>query len=161
MKKLLAAFVALVIVAAIFGCADDIILPEDEPIEGRYYGTYKVIENYGGAEPDTIQNFITWIFTETNYIMQVDTDSIKAEQECFCYTQGQYSLTDGIRLKQLSWNATGSPPEECTSCDENHVPTGVFQRQVSGKVLILRSIDNANNIFHELRLTRIAEEEEE
>lgn len=161
MKKLLAAFAALVIVAAIFGCADDIILPEDEPIVGKYYGTYTIKVDYNSADEQTLQNYISWTFTETNYIMQVDTDSIKTGQKCFCYTRGQYSLTDGIRLKQLSWNATGSPPEECTSCDENHVPTGVFQRQVSGEVLILRSIDNANNIFHELRLTRIAEEEEE
>lgn len=159
MKKLLAAFAALVVLAIVFGCADDIILPEEEPIVGQYYGTYTIIENYGTPSENVYQNYVFWEFTETEYIMKVDTDSIQTDGACFCYNSGQYSLTDGIRLRTRSWNATGSPPQECTSCNDDFIPNGTFQRQLQGGVLILRSHDNAQNIFHELRLSRVAEEE--
>jgi hypothetical protein len=159
MKKLIIAFAALIVLVVVFGCADDIILPKDQPLNGDYYGTYTIIQDFGGADEQTFQNHVSWTFTETRYIMKVDTDSIETNQECFCNANGQYSLTDGVRLKELKSQPAGGVAE-CNACNFDYTPTGIFQRQLQEGTLILRSLDNANNIFHELRLTRVEEEEE-
>jgi hypothetical protein len=158
MKKLIIAFAALIVLVVVFGCADDIILPKDPPLNGVYKGTYTVTQDYGAAAESTLTNFVIWRFTDTKYFMKLDT--ARHTGVCFCRVEGRYSLTDGVRLKESSWQVDGRA-EGCTACNESSNPDGTFQRQIQDNVLILRTLDNATNTFLELELTPTDEPWEE
>ncbi len=158
MKKLLVPLAVLVVLAMMFGCADDIYLEADAPLDGVYRGTYTVITDYGSVSADTAMNYVVWRFTETNYFMKIDT--AQHTGMCFCRVDGRYSLTDGVRLVEMNSRVDDRPPD-CQACNEAYNPQGTFQRQARGNELILRTIDNATSTFVELKLTRTDEEWED
>jgi len=127
-------FVTL-IVMLVFGSCD---CDPDPPfgfypptVEGNYIGWYQyIIINTN----DTLIQTINWQFTDTEYEMKVDTESVDYSDFCLCETKGQYLLEDRVRLKEISYNSLIS---ECVNCDTTRNPTGQFLLDRSTDTLVM------------------------
>ncbi|MFH1686860.1 MAG: hypothetical protein ABIE70_04990 [bacterium] len=150
MKKLLVT-VLLAGLALIWGCASDIILEPEAPLIGDYEGIYRVTTDFGSAAENVDSSYVLVTFTTQTYIMRIDTARIDtANQFCFCRVDGEYALTEGVRLREKHSLPDGEA--NCTSCNETHNPVGTFQRNNSGGMLILKNL--AGTTFKEMELRR-------
>jgi hypothetical protein len=139
--------------AVIYGCAEDIILPPEEPVVGDWEGTYKVTLNYNSGGDEIVhEDSVLFYFGESNFIMSPDTlrhiDGI-----CFCYGYGSYALTDGVRLRMSDSQPKGEIG--CQSCNAEEDPDGTFRKEDQNGVLVLKQINGTT--YKELRLTRVVE----
>ena len=149
MKKYLVILGCLVALVIAFGCQSDIILPPDINLVGTYTGTYSYITNYaGGADEITTTEYVIFIFDETAYHMNLDTT--QDLENCFCAVDGQWALTEGVRLKEDN----SGPEEGCEgACNEEMNPEGVFVRETVADSLILKLQDGTT--LYMLRLKKI------
>lgn len=124
MHRLIAPLVLITALAVIFGCAADIILEPEPPIEGVYKGDYILIAELGSADPDTLRQVIDWEFAEGEYRMFVDTSREYNDDWPTCQVSGEYLLTEGVRLRQI----TSIPDDRAgfDACTESENPQGVF-----------------------------------
>jgi len=137
-------------------CVRDIVPEQDAPLEGEYYGSYSVTRDYGTPSQETMMNNILWKFSDKLYWMNLDPENNTGD--CFCRVHGEYVLTEGVRLKICTSVPAGSDLG-CTSCESNDDPEGTFVRLSGGDTLILRLREGST--FKEIRLLKVAEEEEE
>jgi hypothetical protein len=154
MNRLLVFLGCLIVLGVVFGCQSDIVLPPDAPLAGSYVGTYTYIEDY--RDPQTEKTYkmqVTFEFGETTYHMNLDTAYETEDTTCFCAVDGEYALTEGVRLREDFW-----VPDEaygCNSCNETQNPEGVFVRETKGDSLILKLQDGT--IFKMLRLLKVSD----
>jgi hypothetical protein len=125
MYRLIVPLAVIALLAVIFGCADDIILEEEPPIEGVYKGEYTFVgdaDNDGSL--DTLAQMIDWVFEDDEYRMFVDTSVDYNDNWPTCQVSGDYLLTEGVRLRQI----TSIPDERAgfDACKESENPSGVF-----------------------------------
>ncbi len=149
---LMAVLLCITVIIVIIGCQSDIILPKDVPLKGTYVGVYSYITNFGaGTLEEVTSAHITFVFDETSYHLNLDTSY--TDQHCFCATDGEYALTEGVRLKE----AHSQPDEDagCTSCNSEENPEGVFVREVKGDSLILKLQEGTT--LYELRLLKVSD----
>jgi hypothetical protein len=154
MRKLL---LSVAVVALVAGCADDIIIPPDPPIEGKYYGEYIVTKDYGTMDDTTVSSSVYWEFDGDIYRMNLDSTS--KQVHCFCNCKGQYSLGDVVRLEPLTWWAGNH--DSCEACDEMAVPQGQFKIISRREPLLLKAVDEEAGQYRELRLNKISPDETE
>ena len=120
MKKYIWLVASIALLALIAGCADDIVLEDEPSLKGVYTGKYivSILSTH-----QTTEEFITWTFEDRFFHMNLDPD--KFVGKCFCQCFGEYSLTEGVRLKVV-----GSQPDDmvaqCTSCNDAEDPNGTF-----------------------------------
>lgn len=152
MNRFLVLMVALFLVVAAVGCLSDIVLPPDTPLKGTYQGIYSYITDFRNTQHEVITKaHVVFIFDETAYHMNLDT--AYTDQPCFCAVDGQYALTEGVRLKE---DLRGSNPEgECSACNEEKNPEGTFVRETKGDSLILKFQDGTT--LQMLRLLKISD----
>ena len=161
MNRFLVLTAVLMLVVAILGCQSDIILPEDRPLKGTYEGVYSYTTDFRNPIKEVIvKAHVTFIFDETAYHMNMDTfvDSAVAFEfeQCFCAVDGQYALTEGVRLKE---DVRGSNPEEgCEgACNEELNPEGTFIKETKGDSLILKYQESGTTTLQMLRLLKISD----
>ncbi len=147
---ILVGVVAIVVLA--FGCADDIVLPEDVPLIGTYEGSYTFVENYGGTDETEFIQDVRFVFTDKFYYMTLDINEGDEDTVCFCNVDGEYALTDGVRLKEAHWRTIGV----CSSCNPEQNPAGTFVRETQGNALVLKLREGTS--YKELRLVRVPDE---
>jgi len=154
MNRLLVFLGCLAVLGLVFGCQSDIVLPPDTPLVGSYVGTYTYSTNYGDRV--TQKNYtmqVRFVFGETSYHMNLDTSYQAEDTTCFCAVDGEYRLTEGVRLREEH-----HIPDEaygCNSCNNHQNPEGVFVRETKGDSLILKLQEGTE--FKMLRLLKIAE----
>ena len=152
MKKYLVILGCLVALVMAFGCQSDIVLPPDIVLVGTYTGTYSYITDYrGGDDEEITTEYVIFIFDETAYHMNLDT--AQDVTECFCAVDGQWALTEGVRLKESSWF-----PDEvagCSACNDEMNPEGVFVRETVGDSLVLKLQEGTT--LYMLRLKKISD----
>jgi len=140
-----------------FGCQSDIVLPPETPLAGSYSGTYSYITDYKNpAAEQVITAEVLFTFAETSFHMNLDTAAIE-QQHCFCAVDGDYALTEGVRLKKYD-GQKGSQPDGkagCQSCNSEEDPEGVFVRETKGDSLILKLQEGTT--LKMLRLLKYAE----
>ena len=151
MRKYLVVFGCLVALVVAFGCQSDIVLPPDIVLVGTYTGTYTYITDFSGPDQESTSAYVTFIFDETAYHMNLDTAF--TDQYCFCAVDGQWALTEGVRLKEDKW----FPDSEggCSACNQEMNPEGVFVRETVADSLILKLQEGTT--LYELRLKKISD----
>lgn len=150
MNRFLALMVALFLVVAAVGCLSDIVLPPDTPLKGTYEGIYSYITDFRSPDEVIVKAHVVFIFDETKYHMNLDTAYI--DQQCFCAVDGQYALTEGVRLKEDN----SGPEEGCKgACNDELNPQGTFVRQTKGDSLILKFQEGTT--LQMLRLLKISD----
>ena len=152
MKKYLVIFGCLVALVIAFGCQSDIILPPDINLVGTYTGTYSYITNYaGGADEITTTAYVIFIFDETAYHMNLDTAF--TDQYCFCAVDGQWALTEGVRLKEKE----SGPDKEggCDACTDEMNPKGLFDLETPADSVVLKFQEGTT--LMELRLSKVSD----
>lgn len=157
MNKLAGLITLTVLFAVICGCADDIVLYKEPPLDGEYGGEYIVYINYGDPNTeDTVMNYIVITFNEekANYIMETDLE--KNTGWCFCRVDGQYLLTEGVRLQKQ--HSQPFDPAGCNACDDTQDPEGTFTREYKGDTLVLKLLDEEHQMFKQLRIAKQPEE---
>ncbi len=151
MRKYLVIFGCLVALVIAFGCQSDIVLPPDVNLVGTYTGTYCYITDYSGPDEKSICEHVIFIFDETAYHMNLDTT--QDVENCFCAVDGQWALTEGVRLKESS-----SVPDKdagCNACTEEMNPRGVFVHETPADSLILKLQEGTT--LYVLRLKKISD----
>jgi hypothetical protein len=152
MRKYFVIFGCLVALVIAFGCQSDIVLPPDVDLVGTYTGTYSYITDYRGGENEKITTaYVIFIFDETAYHMNLDTAF--TDQNCFCAVDGQWALTEGVRLKEDKW----FPDSEggCSACNHEMNPEGVFVRETPADSLVLKLQEGTT--LYMLRLWKISD----
>ena len=161
MNRFLVLMAALLLVVVILGCQSDIILPEDTPLKGTYEGVYSYTTNFGNIQNEvTIKAHVIFIFDETAYHMNLDTNSATTElfpdEQCFCAVDGDYAMTEGVRLKEMADGRGSNPEEGCDgACNNELNPEGVFARETKGDSLILKYQEGTT--LQMLRLLKISD----
>ena len=152
MRKYLVIFGCLVALVIAFGCQSDIVLPPDVNLVGTYTGTYTYITNYAaGQQEERISAYVIFIFDETAYHMNLDTAF--TDQYCFCAVDGQWALTEGVRLKES--NSVPDKEAGCNACTDEMNPRGVFVRETPADSLVLKLQDGTT--LYMLRLKKISD----
>ncbi len=150
MRKYLVIFVCLVALVIAFGCQSDIVLPPDIDLVGTYTGTYSYITDFSGPDEKSISEYVIFIFDETAYHMNLDTT--QELENCFCAVDGQWALTEGVRLKEDN----SGPEEGCEgACNDEMNPEGVFVRETVADSLILKLQDGTT--LYMLRLKKMSD----
>ena len=151
MRIALSVLTVIVCVAFFVGCAEDIILPPEEPLVGDWEGTYNVILNYNSPTEEIVhEDYVLFEFGETNFIWSPDTLN-HIDGVCFCYGYGSYALTDGVRLRVSDSQPRGEIG--CQSCNAEEDPDGTFRKEDDNGVLVLKQLNGTT--YKELRLTRV------
>lgn len=153
MNRFFSLMAVLLLAVVILGCQSDIILPPDTPLKGTYEGIYSFVTDYRAPSEVTVKAQVIFIFDETAYHMNLDT--VFQDQYCFCAVDGNYALTEGVRLKELT---NGSNPDElagCNACNEEFNPQGTFTRETKGDSLILKFQEGTT--LQMLRLLKISD----
>jgi hypothetical protein len=152
MKKYLVILGCLVALVIAFGCQSDIVLPPDVNLVGTYTGTYSYITDYRGGEDEKITTaYVIFIFDETAYHMNLDTAF--TDQDCFCAVDGQWALTEGVRLKED--NSVPDSDAGCNACNDEMNPEGVFVRETVADLLVLKLQEGTT--LYMLRLKKISD----
>lgn len=150
MKRFLIVLVLIAVPLLVWNCSSDIILEPEAPLQGEYYGQYKVIVNFNAADEDSMTERILWTFTEENYIMTIDTAN--DEGSCnFCRVDGVYAYSDGIRIQEQHSLPDGIAG--CTACDASNNPEGRFRKETHGDTILLKQQEGET--FKQLTLIRI------
>ncbi len=145
-----------VLYALIIGCSSDIILESESELKGNFVGTYAVTSDFGSSNSTEKLQTITWIFTDSTYVMQIDTSEVFNADWCICRVDGRYNLSEGILLNQLH-----SIPDEkagCNACEESTNPKGEFSLIRQGNSDTLRLTQYIDGLFKEIQLYRIPSE---
>lgn len=150
---LIAAFLLVLVVLG--GCLSDIVLPPDTPLRGTYTGVYSYVTDFRSPNELTRKAHVIFIFDETAYHMNLDTSWTPPfpDEQCFCAVDGQYALTEGVRLKEEN----SGPEEGCEgACNDELNPEGVFTRESKGDSLILK-FQETTTTLQMLRLKKISD----
>lgn len=153
MNRFLALMVALFLVVAAVGCLSDIVLPPDTPLKGTYEGIYSYITDFRSPDEVIVKAHVVFIFDETAYHMDLDTE-FEAD-ECFCSVDGQYALTEGVRLKESHSGPIDIGNCGGSGCNADLNPDGTFVRQTKGDSLILKFQEGTT--LQMLRLLKISD----
>jgi hypothetical protein len=132
-------------------------LPPDTPLKGTYEGVYSYTTDFHSPSEAVVKAHVSFVFDETAYHMNLDTfvDSAVAFEieQCFCAVDGQYALTEGVRLKEDN----SGPEEGCGgACNEELNPEGTFTRETKGDSLILK-FQPTSTTLQMLRLLKISD----
>ena len=140
------------------GCSSDIILESESDLRGDYVGTYTVTENFGSNLAKVNSQPIKWRFTDTTYIMQIDTSQEYDPNFSICRVDGRYSLSDGVQLAEVH-----SIPDPFTACKNKNNPTGLFflTKSATTDTLTMKQNDGRTAIFKEIKISRVVEESTE
>jgi hypothetical protein len=132
------------ILAFAAGCADDIVLEPPPSLKGNYEGSYtiKILSTQQSTSEDII-----WQFQDQFFFMNLDTAAFKSK--CFCAVSGDYTLSEGVRLRVLA----SQPDIPCTSCNAAENPDGLFVLDQS--TATLRLTRQSGDTLKELLLTPI------
>jgi len=156
MKRTLGILAFLICTAMVFGCAGNIILPEQEPLIGNWEGTYSVILNHNSPTDEVVHwDYVLFYFGETTFIMSPDLEKHR-DGVCFCYGYGTYLLTDGIRFKMISSQPRGEIG--CQSCNSEEDPDGTFRKEDQNGTLVLKQL--IGSTYKVLELKRVVSNDE-
>ena len=158
MKKVAFLVLAIGVLYLLFAaCSDDIILTSESDLRGTFQGTYDVTLDYGSTFAKKYTQPIEWIFTDSAYIMRIDTTRTWDLNFSICRVDGWYKLTEGVSLSQLH----SQPDEDAkfNACKEKTNPQGEFSLTKSNNADTLRmtQYDQAESMYKELRLIRIGD----
>ena len=158
MKKVAVLVLTLGVLYLMFiACSDDIILTSDSDLRGTFAGDYIVTEDYGSTFAKVYTQPITWIFTDSTYIMFIDTTRTWDLNFSICRVDGRYGLTEGVSLAQLH----SQPDEDAgfNACKEKTNPQGEFSLTKSNNADTLRMVqyDQAESMYKEIRIIRIGD----
>lgn len=154
MNRFLALMVALFLVVAAVGCLSDIVLEPEAPLKGTYEGIYSYITDYRNTNDEVIVKArVIFIFDETAYHMDLDT-AFEAD-ECFCSVDGQYALTEGVRLKESHSRPMDIGNCGGHGCNAEMNPEGTYVRETKGDSLILKFQEGTT--LQMLRLLKISD----
>jgi len=139
---------SLIILAS---CSSDIILESESDLRGDYVGTYTVISDFGSNLAKENTQPITWKFTDTTYIMQIDTSKEYDPNFSICRVDGRYALSEGVQLAEVH-----SIPDPFTACKDKNNPTGLFvlTKSAESDTLTMRQNDGQSAIFKEIKIHR-------
>lgn len=157
--RILAGFMALMLVAAIYvGCRDDVIVEPPPPLEGTYEGTYSYEKT---GQPTKVQ-FITWIFTTNTVLMDLDTLKQSESERLFCDIEARYLLGDGIDIYipiVAGRDSSSFMNRTRKACNEDLGPFGKFQldQSVTNRVVMTRN-KISDTAFQRITLTKISDE---
>ena len=149
---------ALLSLALVMGCSDDIILESESVISGSYEGVYVVTEDYGSSQATEKTQLIVFEFIDSSstYIMRIDTEKDFDSTFSVCRVDGKFLFTEGVTLLQLH----SIPDEEAghNACDSKFNPEGLFTLIKTNNTdsLRLTQFDNAAKVFKEIRIAKVA-----
>lgn len=145
----LTTFSLLIILAS---CSSDIILESESDLRGDYLGTYTVITDFGSNLAKENSQPITWRFTDTSYIMQIDTSKEYDPNFSICRVDGRYALSEGVQLAEVH-----SIPDPFTACKDKNNPTGLFvlTKSAQSDTLTMRQNDGRLAVFKEIKIARV------
>lgn len=134
------------------GCSSDIILESESDLRGDYVGTYTIIEDFGSNLAKEHTQPITWKFTDTTYIMQIDTSKEYDPGFSICRVDGRYALSEGVQLAEVH-----SIPDPFTACKDKNNPTGLFilTKSAESDTLTMKQNDGPSATFKEIKISRI------
>ncbi len=155
MKKLnLTIFTVILMLAFFTGCSGDIILESESEIKGIYKGTYTITENFGSNLADIHTQPIIWQFTDSTYIMNIDTAEIFDASFSICRVNGRYLLSINLNLAELN----SIPDEDAgfSACKTKTNPNGIFTltKTSSDARIILKQYNEVDNIFKEIDIIK-------
>jgi len=128
MKRTIAAFFLILLMAVGYSCKDDIIITPPNEIIGKYFGEYRVVRNVPTGT-QTKRARIEWNFKNgTEYDFQI-LETLQGNDLCPSF--GNYALEERIALT----NAQNPPP--CTGDDRDY-PDGEF---------VLQRYPNADSLY--------------
>ena len=173
MRRIWLITLALVtMVAWVIGCSDDIVLESESDITGNYEGIYTVTTDYGSNAAEIQAQPITWKFTDSTYIMQINVywecDSLVGET-CvdssegwdvgfsICRVDGRYVVLDRLVLAE-----SHSLPDELagfSACDKKNNPSGSFNliKSATSDTVKLTQYDTQNLIFKEIAIVKVSD----
>ena len=155
MNRFFVLIAALLLVVVILSCQSDIVLPPETPLKGNYEGMYTYITNLGNTSSEVVRTaHVIFIFDETQYHMNLDTNY--TGEECFCAVDGQYALTEGVRLKEEHSVAGGAGECGGSACNEELNPDGTFVRETKGDSLIMKYKPSSTTL-QMLRLLKVSD----
>ena len=138
----------------IIGCSSDIILESDNDLIGVYEGTYTITENFGSNLADVNSQPIIWQFTDSTYIMNIDTSQDFDAAFSICRVNGRYLLSANLNLAELN----SIPDEDAgfNACKTKTSPKGIFNliKSSSDTRIILKQFDENENTLKEIDITR-------
>ena len=153
-KKNLTILTVILMLTFLVGCSGDIILESENELKGIYRGTYTVTENFGSNLADINTQPIIWQFTDSTYIMNIDTSENFDASFSICRVNGRYLLAENLNLAELN----SIPDEDAgfNACKTKTNPSGIFTLTKSGSDdrIILKQFDEANNIFKEIDIIK-------
>jgi len=156
MKRTLGILALLICTAVIFGCAEDIILPDEGSLEGDWEGTYTVTLNYGSGTDEVVHHdYVLFYFGETSFIMSPDLEN-HVDGVCFCYGYGTWAPSEGVRLKITSSQPKGDIG--CQSCNSEEDPDGTFRKEDQNGTLVLKQL--IGSTYKVLELKRVVSADE-
>lgn len=137
------------------GCSSDIILKSESDLRGDYVGTYTIIQDFGSNLAKENSQPIIWKFTDTTYIMQIDTSKEYDPNFSICRVDGRYALSEGVQLAEVH-----SIPDPFTACRDANNPTGLFflTKSAESDTLTMKQNDSRTATFKEIKISRIASE---
>lgn len=144
----------LTLIVSIMGCSGDIILESENDLIGVYEGTYTITENFGSNLADINSQPIIWQFTDSTYIMKIDTLEVFDPSFSICRVNGRYLLSANLNLAELN----SIPDEDAgfNACKTKTSPKGIFTltRTSNDARIILKQFDENDNIFKEIDIIR-------
>jgi hypothetical protein len=158
MKKVAILVLSIGVLYLMFAaCSGDIILKSESDLRGTFNGDYIVTLDYGSTFAKEYTQPVVWIFTDSTYIMYIDTTRTWDLNFSICRVDGRYSLTEGVNLFQLH----SQPDEDAgfNACKEKTNPQGDFSLTKSNNADTLRMVqyDQAESMYKELRIIRIGD----
>lgn len=122
-------------------------------IDGNYRGWYTYIDVNTN---DTLTQTIMWSFTDTEYEMKIDFESIEFSDFCLCESNGQYLLEDRLRLME---DSSKSFKFICDECDNTKNPTGLFlvDRSTDYLVMTQQITEGEVSIIKKIRLLELGD----
>jgi len=138
---------------ALIGCSSDIILESDSNLTGDYIGTYTVITDFGSSLAKENSQPIKWRFTDSTYIMQIDTSREYDPNFSICRVDGRYALTDRVQFAEVH-----SIPDPFTACKDKNNPTGQFDltKSAESDTLTMNQNDGKAARFKKIKIYRVA-----
>ena len=158
MKKVAVLVLTIGVLYLMFAaCSDDIILTSDSDLRGTFNGDYIVTLDYGSTFAEEHTQPVVWIFTDSTYIMRIDTSRTWDINFSICRVDGRYSLAEGVVLSQLH----SQPDEDAgfNACKEKTNPQNEFSLTKSNNADTLRMVqyDQVESMYKELRIIRVGD----
>ena len=139
------------VLVLLIGCSGDIVLESDSNLLGDYTGTYTVTTDFGSNLAKENAQPIIWRFTDTTYVMQIDTTREYNPTFSICRVDGRYALSEGVQLAEVH-----SIPDPFTACKSKNNPTGLFilTKSQDSDTLTLKQNTPELSLLKEIRIYR-------